>query len=83
MLDYGEVVTQIHQQSIPVFFPLDDVQLLLVHDSYTLYLEHRIFGLIQTILLRLYTGVVNFLLKLQYNLLFSLQSEMLCLFDIP
>ncbi len=61
MLDYGEVVTQIHQQSILVFFPLDDVHLLLVHDIYNLYLDSQILGLIQTIILRLYTGVVDFL----------------------
>ena len=71
MIDYGEVVTQINQLSEPVFFPLDDVQLLLVHDSYTLYLEPRIFALIPTILLRLYTGVFDFLLKLKYNFLSS------------
>jgi len=61
----------IHPQSRLVFFTLDDVLLLLVHNNCTLCFNNLLFERLQTIILRLYTGVFDSFLKLKYNLFWS------------
>ena len=70
MIDYAEVLTRIHQPSILFFFPLDDVQLLFIHNNCSFCLKNRFFGRLQTIFSRLCAGVFDALLKLKCNLLF-------------
>ena len=64
MLDYAEVVTQIHPQSRLVFFALDEVHFLLVHNNCTICLNNRLFELLKTRILWISTGVFDSLLKL-------------------